>query len=197
MKKNISHIVGLALAAALLFSSAASAQERKEGKDNAWRERIESMKIAFLTSEMDLTPEEAQNFWPVYNKAQEEMHEAMHKVMKAFGEMDRAIQDGKSDKEISSLVHAYTAALSASKGLEEKYAKAYEKVISSTKVAKLFVGEEKFRMQQIRKLGSPDGRRDGKDGRGQQQKESESGKPECSAPVCSAPVCESPCESIR
>ena len=189
MKKNILHIAELVLAAVLLFSAAASAQERKEGKegkDNAWRERIESMKIGFLTSEMDLTPEEAQNFWPVYNKAQEEMHEAMHKVMKAFGEMDRAIRDGKSDKEISSLVHAYTSALSASKGLEEKYAKAYEKVISPTKVAKLFVGEEKFRMQQIRKLGSPDGRSG--DGKGQQQKDSESAKPE-------APVCENPCIS--
>ena len=185
MKKTFLHIAELALAAVLLFSAAASAQERKGGRDDAWRERIESMKIAFLTSEMDLTPEEAQNFWPVYNKAQTEMREAMGKVMKAFGEMDRAIQDGKGDKEISSLVDAYTSALAASKGMEEKYAKAYEKVISPTKVAKLFVGEEKFRMQQIRKLGSPDGRRG--DGKGQQQKESESAKPECAAPVCEKP----------
>ena len=176
MKKNILHIVEAALAAMLLFSATASAQERKDGKDNAWRERIESMKIAFLTSEMDLTPQEAQNFWPVYNKAKEEMHEAMHKVMKAFGEMDRAIQDGKTDKEISSLVHAYTTALADSKGLEEKYAKAYEKVIPPTKVAKLFVGEEKFRMQQIRKLGSPDGRKDARE-----KKENGSEKPECAA----------------
>ena len=189
MKKNILHIAEIVLAAMLVFSTAAMAQDRKGGKDDAWKDRIASMKIAFLTSEMDLTPEEAQNFWPIYNKAQAEMDEAMGKVMKAFGDMDRAIRDGKSEKEMSSLLHVYTAALAASKGIEEKYAKAYEKVISSTKVAKLFVGEEKFRMQQIRKLGAPGGKKDGKDGR--EQKETVSNKPECAAPVCGIP-CPSP-----
>lgn len=189
MKKNILHIAEIVLAAMLVFSTAAMAQDRKGGKDDAWKERIASMKIAFLTSEMDLTPEEAQNFWPIYNKAQAEMDEAMGKVMKAFGDMDRAIRDGKSDKEISGLLHVYTSALAASKGIEEKYAKAYEKVISSTKVAKLFVGEEKFRMQQIRKLGAPDGKKDARDGR--EQKEPASNKPECAAPVCGIP-CPSP-----
>lgn len=188
MKKNILHIAELILAAMLVFSVAASAQDRKGGKDNAWKERIASMKIAFLTSEMDLTPEEAQVFWPVYNKAQAEMDEAMGKVMKAFWEMDHAIKDGKSEKEISSLLHTYTAALAASKGIEEKYAKAYEKVISPTKVAKLFVGEEKFRMQQIRKLGTPGGEKGGKGAKdGKAAGGADSGKPECETPGCGIP----------
>lgn len=36
------------------------------------REQIESMRIAFYTREMKLTPEEATVFWPVFNKYQEE-----------------------------------------------------------------------------------------------------------------------------
>lgn len=36
------------------------------------RERIESIRIAFYTREMKLTPEEATVFWPVFNKYQEE-----------------------------------------------------------------------------------------------------------------------------
>lgn len=36
------------------------------------REQIESMRIAFYTREMQLTPEEATVFWPVFNKYQEE-----------------------------------------------------------------------------------------------------------------------------
>lgn len=185
MKKTVLHIVLAVLAAMLAVPTAAYAQERKEGGDDAWRERIESKKIAFLTSEMDLTPEEARVFWPVYNKAREEMREAMDKVMKTFGEMDRAVKDGKSEKEISALVHAYTAALAATKGVEEKNAKAYEQVISPVKVAKLLVGEEKFRMQQIRKLGSPDGKKGGKDAK--EPKDAPAGKPSCEAPVCAAP----------
>ena len=29
--------------------------------------RIESLKIAFLTKKLNLSPEEAQRFWPIYN----------------------------------------------------------------------------------------------------------------------------------
>jgi Spy/CpxP family protein refolding chaperone len=38
--------------------------QQEGGNDNA----IESLKIAFLTKQLDLTPDEAQKFWPVYNQ---------------------------------------------------------------------------------------------------------------------------------
>lgn len=38
--------------------------QQEGGNENA----IESLKIAFLTKQLDLTPEEAQKFWPVYNQ---------------------------------------------------------------------------------------------------------------------------------
>ena len=41
-----------------------NAQEKKENR----KEQIESQKIAFFTAELELTPEEAQLFWPVYNQ---------------------------------------------------------------------------------------------------------------------------------
>ena len=42
-----------------------------------WGARMKSEKIGFLTSEMGLTPEEAQVFWPIYNKAEQEKMAAM------------------------------------------------------------------------------------------------------------------------
>ena len=35
--------------------------------------RIEALKIAFLTKKLNLSTEEAQKFWPVYNKYQDEI----------------------------------------------------------------------------------------------------------------------------
>src|SRR5882757_9173847 len=37
-------------------------------------ERLEALKIAYLTKKLDLTTEEAQRFWPVYNKYTDEIH---------------------------------------------------------------------------------------------------------------------------
>jgi hypothetical protein len=36
-------------------------------------QRLQSLKIAYLTKKMDLSPEEAQRFWPIYNKYTEEI----------------------------------------------------------------------------------------------------------------------------
>jgi hypothetical protein len=36
------------------------------------QDRIESMRIAYITNQLSLTPEESQQFWPIYNKYKEE-----------------------------------------------------------------------------------------------------------------------------
>jgi hypothetical protein len=40
---------------------------------------IESLKIGFITKRINLTPEEAQKFWPVYNKYSSELKSVRHK----------------------------------------------------------------------------------------------------------------------
>ncbi len=35
--------------------------------------RIQALKIAYLTKKLNLSPEEAQKFWPVYNKYEDEI----------------------------------------------------------------------------------------------------------------------------
>ncbi len=42
------------------------------------RDEVEARRIGFITNEVQLTPEEAQVFWPVYNKYRDEL-EALRK----------------------------------------------------------------------------------------------------------------------
>ena len=121
-----------------------------------WQERLESEKIAFLTNEMSLTPKEAQAFWPIYNQAQKEQRDAIEASMKAFGELDKALRDGKTGNEINTLLEKYTKAID-SQDVSSKYLKEYLKVLPAEKVAKLFLGEEKFRQSQINRLRQPMG----------------------------------------
>ena len=46
-----------------VFSSQAQNNEREEH-----REKIKAMKVAFFTQELEMSPEMAQKFWPVYNR---------------------------------------------------------------------------------------------------------------------------------
>jgi arginyl-tRNA--protein-N-Asp/Glu arginylyltransferase len=111
-----------------------------------------SEKIAFLTMEMGITPEEAQAFWPVYNQVDKERDEAVRKVFQSFKALEDAVSASKSEKEISKLLDAYQEALEQQANIESQASARYEKVLSVEKLAKLYVGEEKFRRQQVRRL---------------------------------------------
>ena len=122
-----------------------------------WKQKMMSEKIAFLTAEMDLTPEEAQAFWPVYNEVNKRSDEAMHKVFGTFKALEQALNEGKSEKEVQKLLDEYLQALDMQKEANKEAADKYKKVLPAEKVARLYVGEERFRRQHIRRLHSKQG----------------------------------------
>ncbi len=64
----------------MLITVGAIAQDR--GRSEKMKEKIEAKKIAFITSGLDLTPEEAQKFWPIYNQLQADMDNLKSEVKK-------------------------------------------------------------------------------------------------------------------
>jgi hypothetical protein len=112
-----------------------------------------SEKIAFLTMETGMTPEEAQAFWPVYYEVNKELNDAVVNVFKNYKALEDAVNAGK---DASKLLDNYLAALEKQRSVESKAAAKYRKVLPENKVAKLYIGEEKFRRNQIRRLqGGP------------------------------------------
>ena len=155
MKKFI--ILSLFLSSLMLTS--AHAANNSQGD---WKQRIMSEKVAFLTIEMGITPEEAQAFWPVYNQVEKERDEAVRLVFQSFKALEDAVAAGKSEKEVAKLLETYLDALEQQNKIDTQASAKYEKVLSVKKLAKLYVGEEKFRRQHIRKLhGKPDGNHKG------------------------------------
>lgn len=151
MKKTLICIL-ICLTAASFAATPLTAQSKGKGKPD-WMERLQSHKIAFLTDKMELTSAEAQVFWPIYNKAEEETHEAFTEVFSAYEALVKAVDEGKGDKEVERLLDAYNKAKEASSGLEAKHIKEYKSVLPASKVAKLYIGEEEFRRNQIHNFG--------------------------------------------
>lgn len=77
----------------------AQAQERPMNRQNmqppprpmnkVQRERLESFRIQFITKKLDLTPAEAEKFWPLYN----EQKEASRNLMQTAKEDEIAFQE--------------------------------------------------------------------------------------------------------
>ena len=83
----------------------------------------------------------------------------MYEIIKYYWEMSKAIEAGKSEKEIKTLLDKYLEAQEKQRKIDEDAAEKYKKVLSTTKVAKLYIGEEKFRRQHIRKLRDMQGQK--------------------------------------
>lgn len=117
--------------------------------DHDWKEKMISEKIAFLTLEMNITPEEAQVFWPVYNQVEQQKDAALEEVIKSYRALKAAVEQNTDTER---LLEAYLAAQQHLRNIDNEAPGKYKAVLSAEKVAKLYVAEEKFRRQHIRKL---------------------------------------------
>ena len=152
MKKVISVLCALVVLSMVAFAQ--GPQGPRRGGDNGWRERVRAEKVAFLTEEIDLTESEAQVFWPIYNEIQKAQRDGFDAVQKAYAAMAKGVQEKKSGKEMEKLVKAYIDAKEQNEGIETKYLNKLLKVLPAEKVARYYVAEEKFRHQQIGRLGN-------------------------------------------
>ena len=152
MKKVFSVLCALMVLSMGAFAQ--GPQGPRRGADNGWRERVRAEKVAFLTEEIDLTESEAQVFWPIYNEIQKSQRDSFEEVKNAYDAMVKGVEEKKGSKEMEKLVKAYIDAKEKNEGIETKYLNKLLKVLPAEKVARYYVAEEKFRHQQIGRLGN-------------------------------------------
>lgn len=149
MKPNKRTYLIMIISMMTIFSSLSTAQPKK---DNGWKERIMSEKIAFFTTEIGITPEEAQDFWPVYNQINNERDQIMNEIFKTYKILNDAVEEGKTEKEIEECLNAYLNAQKKIRKLDDDTPARYKKVLSQEKIARLYIAEERFRRNQIHRL---------------------------------------------
>jgi len=129
---------------AMLFPLFMFGQDQKMDKK---REKIEAQKVAFITRNLDLIPEEAQKFWPVYNQfsdARKELYEQHQKNRKDI--------DDLSDSEIEKLIDNHIILDQKILDLKKKYHAEFKKILSNKKIAKLYHAEHMFKKDLLKRL---------------------------------------------
>jgi hypothetical protein len=118
MKKLISVFVTLGWLALSGIAQPGGGQQRQPGSV------LEAMKVAFITKRLDLSPEEAQRFWPVYNKYAFEIRQA-----------HMAYRDHKNELELDESIL----------GIKKKYSPEFSRALSSpARVNDFFRAEKDF-----------------------------------------------------
>jgi Spy/CpxP family protein refolding chaperone len=109
------------------------------------KEQIKALKVAFLTTELDLTTREAQKFWPIYNTFDDKQFDIRHQKMRAFkSRMNDSALDDMSEKEASTLLNQIESADEELFLLRKKFSKDLKAVLPAVKIIKLRKSEEGF-----------------------------------------------------
>lgn len=118
----------------IYITGAAFAQAPPKG-----RQRLEAAKIAFITQRLNLTTEEAKDFWPLYNTYQKEAEVLIRQ--RALGR--------KSSNDFDSELDFKTKMLD----MQKRYGQQFRKVLPSHKASEVFKAERDFRQNLIKELG--------------------------------------------
>jgi hypothetical protein len=145
INKNILTIVALLSTTALLFG------QRQFGRD-----KIKSLKVAYITERLDLTSTEAQAFWPIYNAHEEQMEAfRQRELVQIYGKLRD--MESLSDKESEVLFENLIMLENEKHEADQKFLRDMQKVISAKKTFLLLKSERGFKrrlLQQYRQKHS-------------------------------------------
>jgi len=114
-------------------------------------ERLEAMKIGFITERLNLSSDEAKVFWPVYNKFTDEMKKLRQSSKGKISE-ELADMPTKTDAEAEKVLNDMVNFKIQEADLLKKYASEFKKVLPVKKVVLLFKAENDFKRELLKKL---------------------------------------------
>ena len=135
----------------LLFSANSFAQIRGERQQDNMRQKIEAQKVAFITNKLDLTPEEAQSFWPLYNEFETKRKSIQKELVSGPPPPPEKIWQ-MSDKEAEEMIQGYFLQAQTMLDLKIEFYKKIKNVISVKKIIILFEAEKEFKRILIEKI---------------------------------------------
>jgi len=113
-------------------------------------EKVEAMKVAFITEKLNLSSKEAEVFWPVYREFENEIklvRKQMRDAAKQYKQKTNA-----TEKEADAYVQEQLTLKQKELDVIKKYITQFKKVLPAQKVARLLSLEQEFKALLLKKL---------------------------------------------
>lgn len=124
----------------IFFGTFSGVIAQNPGNREDKHEKIQALKIAFLTQKLELTTEEAQKFWPLFNRYEIDLRQIWRDNKQGTDEL------AKEEQILN---------------VKKKYRAEFNKVIGQPKTTVLFNSEREFRGVLMRQLKGKDGGKHG------------------------------------
>jgi len=114
-------------------------------------EKLNNYKIGFFTKRLNLTSEEAEKFWPVYNEYQGQRNQIQLEKMK----LNRTFNQNEStlsDKQLEEMGDKYVDCIVQESALAVTFHKKLKTVLSPAKVIMYYQAENLYKVQLLNEL---------------------------------------------
>lgn len=149
MKKYLFNVVliGLISTASIAFGQHGRTDaEKKEDCD-----KVDKLKIAYITTELALTTAEAEKFWPIYNECEtkiKELRKANREIQKNMEQSYDTITNEDAKKKMATFFENETKELA----IKKEYAEKFSKLLGDKRALKLLSLEHEFKRELLEAL---------------------------------------------
>lgn len=130
----------------ILLSFTVVAQTTNRAKH---KERIKALKTAFITEKLELTPQEAQKFWPVYNEFDDKKAKIKFEDLRALKIKVRTNFETLSDKEATKMLDDIITAENKLHQLKTKFITDLKAILPAKKIMLLKAVEDEFNRKML------------------------------------------------
>jgi hypothetical protein len=123
----------------------------KSAAQNPNLEKLNNYKIGFFTKRLNLTSEEAEKFWPVYNEYQDQRNLIQLEKMK----LNRTFNQNEStlnDRQLEDMGDKYVDCIVQESALAVTFHKKLKTVLSPAKVIMYYQAENQYKVQLLNEL---------------------------------------------
>lgn len=116
--------------------------------------RVKRFKIAFITDKLDLTEEESQKFWPLYNKFDKANHQLFKKEKSEIREKIKSAGgiNNISDKEAIEVLNKLKEIKYSHYKLKVDFYEDLKRILPANKILKLEIAEHGFKKKMFDKI---------------------------------------------
>jgi hypothetical protein len=118
---------------------------------NANRQRLDAYKIALFTKRLNLTSQEAEKFWPVYNQYQDNKNQIQlerHEINRNFNQNELNM----SEREMTEAGDKFVDLEVREAALAQEFHTRIKTILSPVKILRLYQAENQFRQQLLNEL---------------------------------------------
>ena len=134
------HLKIIAFLVLLLQSAVSFSQNDKD--------KVEALRVAFIGKKLELTTNEAEKFWPVYNEQNDKVKAARKNLRQAYKKGIETL----SEKELEELLQLDIKTKQAEAELYKTYTEKIKTIIGTKKTLKLHLAEQEFKKEIIKTI---------------------------------------------